>query len=203
MLISLNLKLCPGQSSNCKIEQKAITPKLGQTELRFFSTALLFNELYPSTKFHVDISYSFRVISRTKFKVLIWPKGNNFKIRQDRVMVLFALHFHSMRFIYLKSFMLISFIVLELCPEQRFQSVQMYKWTKVTYLKTRQNRLMAGSLALHFHPIRFIFLHSFMLISLIVLELFPGQTAHLLNEIYLPTKFYVDTSCCFKVMSRT
>jgi hypothetical protein len=67
-----------------------------------------------------------------------------------------------------------------------------------------------------------------MLIYLIVLELCPGQSSkgeneqraitpklgkkselwffynsHLLNEIYLPTKFHVDTSCCFKVMFRT
>jgi hypothetical protein len=74
---------------------------------------------------------------------------------------------------------------------------------------------------------RSIYLQSSMLITLIVLEICPGQsskcknkqraiiqklgktelrflyTAHLLNEIYLPTKFYVETFCCFKVMSRT
>jgi hypothetical protein len=68
---------------------------------------------------------------------------------------------------------------------------------------------------------RSIYLQSFMLIPLILLELCPGQsskcknkqrgiiqkigkaelrflcTAHLLNEIYLPTKFHVDTSCCY------
>jgi hypothetical protein len=72
-----------------------------------------------------------------------------------------------------------------------------------------------------------IYLQCFMLIPLIVLELCPGQsskcknkqrgiipklgkaelwflcTAHLPNEIYQPTQFHVDTSCCFKVMSRT
>jgi hypothetical protein len=34
-------------------------------------------------------------------------------------------------------------------------------------------------------------------------ELWFLYTAHLLNEICLPTKLHVDTSCCFKVMSRT
>jgi hypothetical protein len=38
--------------------------------------------------FHVDISYSFRVMFRTKLKVLKLTKGNNSKIRQKRVMVL-------------------------------------------------------------------------------------------------------------------
>jgi hypothetical protein len=35
---------------------------------RVFSTALLYNEIYLPTNFHVDISYSFRVMSLTKFK---------------------------------------------------------------------------------------------------------------------------------------
>jgi hypothetical protein len=39
------------QSSNCKNEQRAITQKL-----RFFCTALLFNEINLPTKFHVDTS---------------------------------------------------------------------------------------------------------------------------------------------------
>jgi hypothetical protein len=50
-------------------EQRAITPKIGKIELWFFCTALLFNEIYLPTEFHVDISYSIRVISGTKFKV--------------------------------------------------------------------------------------------------------------------------------------
>jgi hypothetical protein len=67
----------------------------------------------------------------------------------------------------------------------------------------------------------FIYQQSFILISLIVSELCPGQsskgkneqraitqklgkaelgflnTAHLPNNIYLPTKFHDDTSCCY------
>jgi hypothetical protein len=70
LLISLiDLEKCPGQSSKCKNEQRAITPKLGKTELWFFSAAFLLNEIYLPTQFHVDISYSFRVMSRTKFNV--------------------------------------------------------------------------------------------------------------------------------------
>jgi hypothetical protein len=40
------------------------------TELWFFFTfALLPNEIYLPTRFHVDISYNFRIMFRTKFKV--------------------------------------------------------------------------------------------------------------------------------------
>jgi hypothetical protein len=35
---------------------------------RFFSTAVLSNEIYLPTKFHVDISNSFRVMPRTRSK---------------------------------------------------------------------------------------------------------------------------------------
>jgi hypothetical protein len=44
---------------------------LDKTELRFLCTAHLLNvyNIYLPTKFQVDISYSFRVMSRTKFKV--------------------------------------------------------------------------------------------------------------------------------------
>jgi hypothetical protein len=57
------------RSSKCKNEQRAITSKLGKAELRFLSTALLPNEVYLPTKFHVDISNSFRVMFQTMFKV--------------------------------------------------------------------------------------------------------------------------------------
>jgi hypothetical protein len=63
------LLLCPGQSSKCKNEQRAITPKLGKVELWFFCTALLLNEIYQPTKFLVYTSCCFRVMSWTKFKV--------------------------------------------------------------------------------------------------------------------------------------
>jgi hypothetical protein len=53
----------------CKTEQKAITAKFSKTDLRFFSTALLVKEINLPTKFHDDISYGFRVMSLTKFKV--------------------------------------------------------------------------------------------------------------------------------------
>jgi hypothetical protein len=68
-MISLTVsELCPGQNSKCKNEQRAITPKLDKAVFRFFSIAVLSNEIYLPTKFHVDISNSFRVMPRTKVK---------------------------------------------------------------------------------------------------------------------------------------
>jgi hypothetical protein len=63
MLISLVvLELFPGQD----FLKGVIIRKLGKTELCFFCTALFLNDL--PTKFDVDISYNFRVISQIKFK---------------------------------------------------------------------------------------------------------------------------------------
>jgi hypothetical protein len=42
--------------------------KIRQGRVMFFCTALLFNEIYLSIKFCDDISYSFRGMSRVKFK---------------------------------------------------------------------------------------------------------------------------------------
>jgi len=39
-------ELYPGQSSKCKKEQRAITPKLDKAELCFLCTALSLNEIY-------------------------------------------------------------------------------------------------------------------------------------------------------------
>jgi hypothetical protein len=47
-----------------KNEQRAKTPKLGKAELWFFAL-----HFYLIIKFCDDISYSFRVLSRIKFKV--------------------------------------------------------------------------------------------------------------------------------------
>jgi hypothetical protein len=70
MLIPLILlELCPGQSSKCKNKQMGIIQKLDKAELRLLSTAHLLNEIYLPIKFYVDTSYTFRVMSRTKFKV--------------------------------------------------------------------------------------------------------------------------------------
>jgi hypothetical protein len=67
MLIPLIvLELCAGQSSKCKNKQRAMIQKLGQAELRFLRTAHLLNEIYPSTKFHVDTSCCFKIMSRTR-----------------------------------------------------------------------------------------------------------------------------------------
>jgi hypothetical protein len=70
ILIALSvLELCPGQSSKCTNKHRAIIQKLGKAELRFLCTTHLLNEIYLPTKFHVDTSYSFRVMSWSKFKV--------------------------------------------------------------------------------------------------------------------------------------
>jgi hypothetical protein len=45
--------------------QSAIIPNLGNGEL----TALFINGIYQPTKFLVDTSYGFRVMSQTKFKM--------------------------------------------------------------------------------------------------------------------------------------
>jgi hypothetical protein len=58
-------ELCHSQSSKSENEQRTIT-QLGNTELWFFCTALLSNEIYLPTKFHVVISYTFRVMTRTR-----------------------------------------------------------------------------------------------------------------------------------------
>jgi hypothetical protein len=50
------LELCPGQSSKCKNEKRAITLTISKTELLFFSTALFNNDIYLPTKLYVDIS---------------------------------------------------------------------------------------------------------------------------------------------------
>jgi hypothetical protein len=51
------LDLCSGQSSKCQNKQRGIIQKLGKAELRFLCTAHQLNEIYISTKFHVDTSY--------------------------------------------------------------------------------------------------------------------------------------------------
>jgi hypothetical protein len=84
-----------------KIIKGKITPKSSKAELRFFCPALLFNEINLPTKFHVDNAYG------------LWHCYDSF-----------SSHFYSMRSIYLQIFMLISLIVLELCPD-KVQSVPM------------------------------------------------------------------------------
>jgi len=59
-------ELISGQSSKCKNIQRAITLQYDNVEVRFLSNALLLNEMYIPTKFLVDISCSFRVMSRTR-----------------------------------------------------------------------------------------------------------------------------------------
>jgi hypothetical protein len=127
----------------------------------------LFNEIYLSIKFRGDIFYSFRGMSRVKFKVWKWTKSNNSKL--DKAVLRFfwiavlsneiygscALQTYSMRSIYLQSFILIPLIVLESCPGQSSKC------------KNKQSPFIQK---LGKAELRFL------------------CTAHLLNEIYLPTK---------------
>jgi hypothetical protein len=59
-------ELCSRHSSKFKNEQRAITTKFGKAQSKFLCIAHLPIEIYQPTKFHVDISYSFRVMSRTR-----------------------------------------------------------------------------------------------------------------------------------------
>jgi hypothetical protein len=52
-----------------KNDQSAKTPKIRQGRVMVLCTELLFNEIYLSINVRDDISYSFRVMSRIKFKV--------------------------------------------------------------------------------------------------------------------------------------
>jgi hypothetical protein len=67
--ISYSFRVMSRVKLKCKNEQRAITPKLEQAVFRFFSIAVLSNEIYLPSKFYVDISHSFRVMSRTKVKI--------------------------------------------------------------------------------------------------------------------------------------
>ena len=49
-------------------KQRAITQKLSKRELWFMCTALPLDEIYPPTKFHNHIKYSFGDMLQTKFK---------------------------------------------------------------------------------------------------------------------------------------
>jgi hypothetical protein len=62
----LVLELCPGQCSKCKNKQRGIIRKLSKADLRFLYTAHLLNGIYLPTKFHVDTSCCFKVMSRTR-----------------------------------------------------------------------------------------------------------------------------------------
>jgi hypothetical protein len=132
MLISLIvLELCPRQNFSIRGENL----KMRLNRVMVLSTALLLTEIYLPTMFHLDISYSFRVMFRIKFKVLKLTKGNNSKIKTKKSYCSYALHIYPLRSIHLQSFMLISLIVLELCPRQNFS-------IRRDNSKTGQNRVM-------------------------------------------------------------
>jgi len=75
MLISFAvLVMFSGQSSKSRIK-RAVPPKFDKAELRFFSTALLLNEIYMylPTKFEVDTSL---VVSKLCPRQEIWNAKN-------------------------------------------------------------------------------------------------------------------------------
>ena len=69
------------------LKKRAITQNLGKQKLRFMSTALPLDEIYPPTKFHNNSFFSLRDMHRKKSKYKKNPKGNNSKIKQARVTV--------------------------------------------------------------------------------------------------------------------
>jgi len=58
------------------------------------------------------------ICSTQNFSMKTTTKGNTSKIRKWMVMVLGAVHVHSLRYIYLYNFMLISFVVTKICSTQ-------------------------------------------------------------------------------------
>jgi hypothetical protein len=81
MLISpIVVELCPGQD----FLKGEIIKKWGLSELGFFCTALIPNEIFLPTKFHVDISDSFSYFPGQNFS----KRGDNSKMGLIRVMVL-------------------------------------------------------------------------------------------------------------------
>jgi hypothetical protein len=147
-----------------------MTLKLGKTELWFFNNALLLNEIYLPTKFHVDISHTFRVMSRTKFKC----KNNQRAIIQklDTAELWFLCTANLLNEIYLPT----GFHV------DTSYSLRVMSWTLCSKCKNKQRAIIQN---LGKAELRFM------------------CNALLLNEIYLPTKCHVDTSYTFRVMSRT
>jgi len=98
-------------------KQRAITPKLGKAELWLLSNALLLNEIYLPTKFEVDISCSFRLMSRTKFKVK--NKLRAITPTLGKVELWLLCNAFLLNEIYLPTkFELIYLVVWDLCPGQ-------------------------------------------------------------------------------------
>jgi hypothetical protein len=96
-----------------------------------------------------------------------------------------------MRSINLQSFLLISLIVSELCPGQ-LQNVKMNKGQLLQNLAMRSSSFCA----LHISLLRSIYLQSFMLLSLVLLELFPRPD--FLKGVII--KKFGKTELCFFVL---
>ena len=79
---------CFGKNLNIQNLQRAITPKLGNQELRFLHTALLLIQIYHPIKFHIDTSYIFLCYAPKKTLVCKRYKGNNSKNMMCTVMFL-------------------------------------------------------------------------------------------------------------------
>ena len=79
------LKLWSGHE-NC-YTQRAITPKVGKSELRFMCSARLLMVFNVCVKFHENMSSGFKIMEWTP-KICVHTKGNNSKSRKTRVTVL-------------------------------------------------------------------------------------------------------------------
>jgi hypothetical protein len=130
-------------------------------------------------------------------------------------LLFFALLIYPIISIYLQKFLFISVIVSE-----KVQNVNMNKGQNLQN-KTRKSYV---SCALHIYRMRSIYIQSVLFISMIILALCPDNvqcqneqrainpksdkaelqflcTAHLLNEIYLPTTSLANIYCTFRTMS--
>jgi hypothetical protein len=88
-------------------------------------------------------------------------------------LLFFVLHFYSMRSFNLQSFLLIPLMVSELCPGQSSKCKKRTKGNKYKISKFGNAEFLFLSTSIY--PLRSIYIQSFMLISFVVLELFPGQ----------------------------
>jgi len=132
------------------------------------------------------------------------------------------LHFYSVRYIYLQSFLLIPCVVSQLCPGQCSKCKNEQK-AIIKIFSKEELQFLCNALLLN----EIYLLTQLLLIPYVVSGLCPGQsstckseqmatppklgkaellficTTLLLNKIYQPTKCLVDTSCSFIRMSRT
>jgi hypothetical protein len=118
---------------------------------------------------HVDISYNFRVMSRTKFTVCKWTKGNNSKIRQDRVTFFFLQSTSTYWDLSIYEVSCWYILWFQSYVPEKVQSVKINKGQK----PPNQARQFYSSFPMHHYSIKsiYMYLKSFLLILLVVSEL--------------------------------